>query len=740
MKVLVVLPHSGFYRHLETACTYLCEQGHEVKVLTREGRKGRKEVDEEYQQEMLSTVAAYPTGSYAFSVLKPRGPITWRVRRSRTAWDYGVYYRVQHNSPQLRRRQLRLAPRWGRWLFPTRLGRWLVSSNSVLAAFRRWEAHLPASRKLMRQIRDENPDVVIGCPFLYRLSADVEYIRAAQKLGIPTISVVASWDNLTTKGPFALLTDAVFVWNDGLAKEASLVHAIPRDRLVSTGAPKFDHYFELEPSVSREEFCSHVGLDPSRPYLLYIGSSRQVAGDETGFVQELTSALEEDPRTAPLQVLVRPHPLNGQVWETFEDERIAVYPRGGQRPDIPGARDEYFHTLQYAAAVVGVNTSAFLEAAITDRPCLSIVSERHRAGQVDRGHFQHLLKGRFIETVPDFEGAVAALGTLLEGRDPRHGLRRRFVERFVRPGGIDRRAGEVAAEAILEVARRGPREPEPIRPRKVAQAPRRIKEEGRRKPPPTEEQERGALMRLHDEHPVEVRQPLALVSELGTGGDVLGRLLDGHPACHGRPGLLAIDRAQPGSWPSLDLSARPEEWLAALHEPATPDRGNGTGPEADGVPFLLLPALQRRVFEHCVEHWQPTTQRAVLDAYMTSFFNAWLDYQRLYADGVRWVTAFGGGLGLGGDNQRAFFDDYPDGRLLVVVRDPGSEESVESVADTKREHGERVLVVDLPELAAGPETVMREVAGFLEIDFDPVLCRPTVNGLPAGSPPVSARR
>jgi hypothetical protein len=140
-----------------------------------------------------------------------------------------------------------------------------------------------------------------------------------------------------------------------------------------------------------------------------------------------------------------------------------------------------------------------------------------------------------------------------------------------------------------------------------------------------------------------------------------------------------------------------------------------------------------------VERWQPSTQREVLDAYMTSFFNAWLDYQRLYAEDVRWVTAFGGGLGLGQGNQRAFFDDYRDGRLLLVVGDPGSEES-EQVAEAKREHGDRLLVVDQRELSAEPEPMMREVAGFLEIDFDPVLCRPTVNGLPAGSLPVPAGR
>ena len=39
MKVLVVLTHSGFIRHLETVAAHLLEQGHEVKVISGRGRK-----------------------------------------------------------------------------------------------------------------------------------------------------------------------------------------------------------------------------------------------------------------------------------------------------------------------------------------------------------------------------------------------------------------------------------------------------------------------------------------------------------------------------------------------------------------------------------------------------------------------------------------------------------------------------------------------------------------------------
>lgn len=731
MKVLIVLGHSGFYRHFDTVVPALCAQGHEVKVITRGGAK--RDVNEEFVETLLAGAAKHPGGSYEFSLRKPHGLITRRVRRLRGAMDYGIYFRMQHNSPQMAPRMLRLCPRPLRPLFRTRAGRRVVSSDSFLALYRSAQALAPVDRALLSQVRREQPDVVVACPYLYRYSNDGEYIRAARRLGIPTVGAVASWDNLSTKGTFPLLPDTVLVWNTGLAKEAQLIHGIPRDRLVATGAAKFDPYFGLEPSETRKEFCARIGLDPDRPYMLYIGSSEQVAGDETGFVSEMAGALRADPRTERLQVVVRPHPLNGKVWQGFEHDEIVVFPRGGQRPDIAGPRDEYWNTLSHAAAVVGVNTSAFLEAAIADRPCLSIVSERHREGQVERGHFQHLLKGRFIETVPDYTAAVRALGDLLQGDDARQGMRRRFVESFVRPGGMDRPAGEVVAEAIVETARRGPRGPEPILPAERAAVPKpaRPGAAGKKRQPPTEEEERAALLRLHDEHPIPVRQPLALVAQLGgRGGDLLNRLLDGHPEVHGHPHRLSLGGAE--AWPRLDLDAGPGEWWERLTEPPPPlGSGNGHGAAGDGQPpFLLVPTLQRRVFDHCVSEWSPSTQREVLDCYMTSYFNAWLDYQSLYGQERRWVAAFGGALGLAPADRDGLFGDYPDGRLIVVVGEPADGRDG-SGAETLLDASECVTVVAERRLAEETEAAMQEVAEALSIAWDPVLTRPTLNGLPA---------
>ena len=295
------------------------------------------------------------------------------------------------------------------------------------------------------------PQVVVGCPFVYTFCNDVEYLRAAARQGIVTVGAVASWDNLTTKGAAHLLPDRLLVWNRPLAHEAQEIHAIDPARIEITGAAKFDAYFELERTSSREDFSARAGIDPARPYLLWVGSSPQIAGDESGFVRDLAATLRAAPATRDLQVVVRPHPLNG-CFAGFEAEGVAVFPPAATRPDLEGPRQDYFDTLAHSAAVAGVNTTAFLEAAVTDRPCLSVVSDRHRHGQVERGHFHHLLDAGFIETCPDLEGAAAIVARVLDGEDPRREQRRAFVHSFVRPGGMERRAGEVVADAIERAA------------------------------------------------------------------------------------------------------------------------------------------------------------------------------------------------------------------------------------------------------------------------------------------------
>jgi len=112
-----------------------------------------------------------------------------------------------------------------------------------------------------------------------------------------------------------------------------------------------------------------------------------------------------------------------------------------------------FDTVFHGAAVVGLNTSAQLEAGILGRPVLTILAPEFEEGQQGTLHFSYLLKehGGFVDVAPDFDTHRRQLVAAVSGDyDPR--AIRVFIEQFLRPRGIDRPATPFMVEAIEEFA------------------------------------------------------------------------------------------------------------------------------------------------------------------------------------------------------------------------------------------------------------------------------------------------
>ena len=274
-------------------------------------------------------------------------------------------------------------------------------------------------------------------------------------------------------------------------------------------------------------------------------------------------------------------------------------------------------------------------------------------------------------------------------------------------------------------------------------------------------------MRQRLEAPVEVHQPLVLISQIQrSGGTLLSQLLDDHPQLHAHPHELHIGYpSDKRDWPQLDLQAGPEEWFRRLRE-AHVDRMIVQGyrkyarkwvqyddERLETFPFLLIPSLQQQLFERCASSWAIERQRDILDAYMTAYFNAWVDNRNLYTGPKRWVTGFSARLAIERENRRLFFADYPDGRLVAIIREPrswygsalaynsdryGNPEismrlwaaSAGAMIDAKQRYGDRVFLISFERLLGETEATMGALAGFLGIDVTPELTTPTFNGMP----------
>ena len=332
-------------------------------------------------------------------------------------------------------------------------------STRVIRAAARLEEAIPTSPEIDRFVRAQAPDVVLVTPVVKYASDEVEYLKSARRLGIPAATCVASWDNLTNKGLLKFDPERVFVWNEAQRKEAIELHGISPEHAVATGGQLFDKWFEQTPSRSREDFMAEAGLDPGEPYVLYLCSSPFVVNRsqaEVEFVLRLLRSLRDsdDDRLRRAGLMVRPYP-RGSDWKKVD---LAPYgnavrwpPRHAHAVTVEALAD-FYDSIAHSAAVVGINTTAMIEAAIVGKSVLTILEPEF--AQEGTLHFHHLLEenGGFLHAASSIEEHLAQLRRVLGEGEEDAARRRRFVESFVRPHGLDKPATPIFADALEELA------------------------------------------------------------------------------------------------------------------------------------------------------------------------------------------------------------------------------------------------------------------------------------------------
>jgi hypothetical protein len=465
MKVLFVLATPEYFRYYDSAIRLLAERGHSVAIAINRQRPNKPGLSGlDWEHERVSFVGDVPR----------RGDRWQRIAVTlRGVTDFSRYLDARYAAApalrdRMRRKSLPVSFTWLDWA-PS-LPRWVLGPwLTVLAAC---EEAIPPSPVLDAFVAAHAPDLVAVSPLVDFGAEQVDIIKSARQAGVPVAACIASWDNLTNKGLMRVLPERVCVWNEAQRREAVDLHGVAEERVAITGAQLFDRWFDQQPSTSRTEFCMQVGLDPAQPFVLYTCSSSFIApaSAEIAFVRQWLSGIRRHPPTSTVNVLVRPHPCNLWEWEHADLSDLGgavVHPRRPYNPLGEDVRTGFYDALYHSAAVVGVNTSAMIEAAIVGRPVLSIRAPRFAATQEGTLHFHHLLpeNGGFLqlsrsvaEHLPQLSGAL---------QDPQQWRDRtaRFVDRFIRPHGRDRSATPILADVLEETGRL---QPAPLRQRTSA--------------------------------------------------------------------------------------------------------------------------------------------------------------------------------------------------------------------------------------------------------------------------------
>lgn len=373
---------------------------------------------------------------------------------------------------------------------PSRLSMWQhvrSKTQDIYTRSIRLPAHLLALFKSEAWIEDRLEKLLLGYPrspeSVERLTADrptlllttgpfqfsqPAVVADARRLGIPTLALIPSWDNISTKDRLVFKYDGYIVWSEKTKQELHQFYPGTRRRPVYVvGAPQFDVFYKERFHISRESFCQTYGLRADLPIVVYaLGSPN--------FLQEHHGARAMAERVAggelgDIQLLIRPHPLhdNGEMNELFREfgPRVMLQQTvaaGSLRTARSQDRDqivEWVNTFRHADVVVNLSSTVTVDAAICDRPVVNLDYDPE-PGQPNQAlvkdinhlwtHFKPVAESGGVWLVNNPDEMVEAVRTYL--RHPElHREERRWVAGHVCQY-LDGQCSQRMAQAILDFA------------------------------------------------------------------------------------------------------------------------------------------------------------------------------------------------------------------------------------------------------------------------------------------------
>lgn len=459
LRVLFVMRRLSYLIFVKSTLELIVDRGHELTLLLEEAPEA--EAERAWLEQMESRPNFRCIVEDQFANDPARGPAI-HIRRAHEHLRLKEA-RYADRSFHQKRKSAEQSPDWildmdRRGLLRTRAARQLLLS--VVAPLDR---AMPLPSRPARFVRETAPDVVVVLDHGRPGSLHSAYVQAAREEAIPVALWVASWDNLTTRQRTRTLPNQLFVWNEWQVREAIDLHGFPPETVVTVGAPSFDDWFTREPRDPRA-FKERVGLDPERPYILWTGGALHPAErTEAQFARDWLSELRSltDPLARTIGVMLRPHPLRLREWlatDYSDFANVVVYPgREMASPLDPDRRADYFDSMYHASVVVGVNSSAMIESAIIGRSVLSILEPEFHHSQEGTFHFSYLLEenGGPVRTAQSLDEHFDQLRQALQGGDEASRPQTQaFVERFVRPRGLDRPSTPIAVDQIEDLADR----------------------------------------------------------------------------------------------------------------------------------------------------------------------------------------------------------------------------------------------------------------------------------------------
>lgn len=213
----------------------------------------------------------------------------------------------------------------------------------------------------------------------YDLS-EIPLIKRANQNHIPIVSMILSWDNITSHPLLPTRFKKVIVWSQFMKEQLSKYYRYADTDVLIAGIPQFDIYFDKSKLKSREEFFSALNIDKNLSLITYTTSPTVISPNEPEIIEIIYQAIQQKKISRPCQLLVRFHPRDTIERYNHLRKYNIIFDQPGRRtshyndhwnPDTSDMR-HLAETMMHSNVVINVASTITIDASAFDTPVINI--------------------------------------------------------------------------------------------------------------------------------------------------------------------------------------------------------------------------------------------------------------------------------------------------------------------------------------------------------------------------------
>jgi len=269
------------------------------------------------------------------------------------------------------------------------------------------------ARPLRDLFRRYRPSVVF-LPNIATL-ADLEFLLEAQRRGILAVGMACNWDHLN-KYYIPMRSDYLLVQNQPMLKEAVELQEYEPERVFPVGFAQFDAHVNFRSQViSKAEFFEKFGIPKNKKLIVFI-SGAAYSLDEPDILKEIINWIEHDKFGLPVELMIRPYVIardrasEEAKFGRFKNHPLVVF-NSFRRDENEETRKWYLAMLYYADVIIPIFSTMAIEAAIFDKPTISISFDGYKKRPFHQSvtrlehltHFKHVIQTGSVKIVRSFD-------------------------------------------------------------------------------------------------------------------------------------------------------------------------------------------------------------------------------------------------------------------------------------------------------------------------------------------------